>query len=220
MAIKILISGYENSGKTTLISKIEDALIINCDGKEFSIPKIHANFKEYTGFVSFSNFISDKMKAYKAKYQTFPKYLIIDTITQLYSKMVNYNANNFNGFDIHSQNNKDTLAINDYLENIVIANGVNVIVVAHTKIDEKTGKHIIPAQGNFKDCGSFLSICNEAFFIEKTLDDYIIHLKSRLYPARSLLDLDKESMSINEFDINEYLEKITSVKNEAEKFRL
>lgn len=220
MAIKVLISGYENTGKTTLISKIQNALVINCDSKEFSIDKVvYSDYKNYTGLQDFMQFTFDKIKLYKSKFNKFPKYIVFDTITHLYAKMIQFNSKKFKGFEIHSTNNLETMELNNFLE-VIISKDINVIIVAHTKVDEKTGKHIIPSQGNFKDCGSFLSICNEAIFIERSLDNHLIHLKSNFLPVRSLYQWEQESIPFNEFNINDYLEKITQLKIETEKFRL
>lgn len=219
MAIKVLISGYENSGKTTLISRITDCLIINCDAKEFSIPVLHANYKEYKGIPDFTDFVKEKLKAYKDHKGETPKYIIFDTVTHFYSKMTKYNNSKFKGFEIHNSNNRDTMALNDMFE-LLVASGINVIIVAHTMFDKETGKHKIPAQGNFKDCGSFLSVCNEAIYIERSKDVHNIHLKSDWYPVRSLIEQEHEVVKFNDFDINAYLEKICNVKQETEKFRL
>ena len=46
MAVKLLITGFENTGKSTLASKIENALIINCDGKSFNFKTPHSENKK------------------------------------------------------------------------------------------------------------------------------------------------------------------------------
>ena len=48
-AIKLLISGFENTGKSTTASKIEDAMVINFDRKEYGFAVPHMNITEYTG---------------------------------------------------------------------------------------------------------------------------------------------------------------------------
>lgn len=219
MAIKVLISGYENTGKTTLISKINDALIINCDAKEFSIPVMHTNFNQWEGLKSFTDFVNDKIVVYKKKKNELPKYLVIDTISQLYMQLTKWNSNHFRGFDIHTQNNQETLALNGYFEKL-IEKGINIIIVSHTMVDGDTGKHVIPAQGQFQKVGSWLSIVNEAIFIERSPDIHKVWFKTDKFPVRSLIERKEESTDFNNFDITKYLNEVTSVKNEAEKFRL
>ena len=79
MAIKLLISGFENSGKTTLISGLEDALIINCDKKKFSGKVAHANYEEWMGIDHFSKFVNTKISNYKTKFNKLPTFVVFDT---------------------------------------------------------------------------------------------------------------------------------------------
>ena len=61
-AIKLLVSAYESSGKSTLTSTIKDALVINFDRKEYGFNVPHANFYNYEGMGSVINFINEKFK--------------------------------------------------------------------------------------------------------------------------------------------------------------
>ncbi|EAJ4519103.1 AAA family ATPase [Campylobacter coli] len=217
MAIKILISGFENTGKSTLVSKLEDSLIINCDKKDFAFQTLHTNKQDYKGLDDFKKFCNEKILAYKNKYNKLPKYVVIDTITQLYGSMTNYNSSVYKGFNIHSQNESDTLGINEYLEQLV-SKGINIVISAHTKYNSDTGRYEIPSQGKFRDSGSWLSIVNEAIHISRDEENHLVHLKSKSLPVRSLIDWDKDSVNFNDFDINEYCSKIISVQAENEKF--
>lgn len=226
MAIKVLVSGYENVGKTTLISKIDDALIINCDNKEFTIQRLYAEFREgYKGVNSFITFLDEKIKAYKESTKKLPKYIIIDTITHLYTQLVKFNNEVYQNFNIHSNINLDTLKLNDFFDEIV-KKGISVVIVAHSKIDEKKGKHIIPSQGQFRDSGSFLSVCNEAIYISRERNDkgvmeHLVHLVTDgSTPCRSLMDHLQPKVEFNSFDVNKWLSDIASFKQENTKFRL
>lgn len=220
MSTKILVSGYEASGKSTLTSKIKNALVINFDKKEYSFNVPHTNFKNYEGIESVITFINDKIKAYKEKFKEFPKFIVIDTVTQLYAAMTRYNSVKYTGFKIHEQNNIDTLDLNNYIENVLIANGVSVVIVAHTMVDEKSDRHIIPAQGQFAKAGSWLSIVNDSLFIEKSSGKLVVYFTSFKYPARTTLKDLPDKVGINEFDINEYLNKLVNAKNEIEEYIL
>ncbi len=220
MAIKFMISGFEASGKTSLSAQIKDALVINFDNKEYTFPIPHANCKNYEGIGSVTNVINSKLTAYKEKFGKFPKYVILDTITQLYSSMTRWNATKYNGFDIHSHNNTDTLEFNKYLEEVLISNGISLVIIAHTIADEKTGRLVIPAQGQFAKAGSWHSIVNESIFIDKSTSKLVVHFKSFKYPARTTLDDVPEKIDMKDFDINKYLEKLTTSKVDVEKYVL
>ena len=69
-AIKLLVSAYEASGKTTITSKIKDALVINFDRKEYGFNVPHANFNNYEGMSSAINFINEKINKYKDNKET------------------------------------------------------------------------------------------------------------------------------------------------------
>ena len=219
-AIKVLVSAYEASGKTTITSKIKDALVINFDRKEYGFNVPHANFTNYEGMGSVCNFINEKIKKYKENFNSLPKVVILDTVTQLYSAMARYNGAKYTGFNIHSQNNSDTLDFNAYVEEVLIANGISVVIVAHTTVDPDSGRHIIPASGQFSKAGSWLSVVNDAIFIEKASGKLVVHFKGFKYPTRTTLKDMPDKVEIENFDINEYINKLINSKTEADKFVL
>jgi len=148
-AVKLLVSGYEASGKSTITSTIKDALVINFDRKEYSFAIPHANFKDYEGMDSVIKFVNEKIAAYKKKNNdTLPKVVVFDTVTQMYTAMVGYNSKKYSGFAIHSQNNIDTITFNEYIEKVLMVSGISVVIVAHTIVDTDSGRHIIPANGS------------------------------------------------------------------------
>lgn len=219
--VKLLVTGLENSGKSTITSKIKDALVINFDNKEYNFEVANADFREYTGLDSVIDFINNKLVAYKEKNGKFPKVLVIDTVTQLYSSMVLYNSKKYNGFNIHSQNNVDTLDLNNYFEDIILANGVDLVVVAHAIYDSDTKAYTIKSQGQFRDAGSWLSIVNDSIFIEKRNGKLTVFLNDIKYPSRASLEKIEEKMSIDDYDINTHLEKLRNSKETIQnKFKL
>lgn len=219
-AIKFLVSGYEASGKSSLTSTIKEALVINCDKKEYSFNIPHSNLKEYKGMDNLIDFINSKVVSYKELKGNYPKVIVIDTVTQLYSAMTLYNSTKYTGFNIHTQNNKDTLDFNDYIENILLPNGVSVVIVAHTIVDPDTNRHIIPSQGNFFKAGSWLSIVNDSIFIDKSSNKIAIYTNSTKYPARTTLKDIKEKIILDDYDINKHLQQLLDKKEEALEYTL
>ena len=111
-AIKLLVSAFEASGKSTITSQLEDVLVFNFDHKEYSFKVPHANLKNYNGMSDLIQQMSEKISAYKEKFGHYPKSIVFDTVTQMYSSMQKYNADKYKGFDIHSNNGKETLDFN------------------------------------------------------------------------------------------------------------
>lgn len=220
MAIKLLISGFENTGKSTLASKIDNAMVVNFDRKEYGFPVPHMNITEYSGIDHLIDTINEKLGVYQDKMGQLPTTVVLDTVTQFYSTMQAFNDNNFKNFDIHKNNNRDTLNLNAYVEDVLIANGVNVVIVAHAIFDPDTARHIIPATGQFGKAGSWMSVVNDAIFIEKKTGKFIIHQKSMKYPCRTTLTDIEDAVDSTEYDINKHIAKLTASKVEAVEFKL
>ena len=220
MAIKLLISGFENTGKSTTAAQIEDALVINFDRKEYGFKVPHMNITAYSGIDNLIDTINEKLGVYQERMGKLPKTVVFDTVTQFYSTMQAFNDNNYKNFDIHKNNNRDTLNLNGYIEDVLIANDVNVVIVAHTVFDADTARHIIPATGQFGRAGSWMSVVNDAIFIEKKSGKFVIHQKSMKFPCRTTLADIEESLDSSQYDINEHIAKLSASKIEAQEFIL
>ena len=220
MAIKLLISGFENTGKSTTAAQIEDALVINFDRKEYGFKVPHMNITAYSGIDNLIDTINEKLGVYQERMGKLPKTVVFDTVTQFYSTMQAFNDNNYKNFDIHKNNNRDTLNLNGYIEDVLIANNVNVVIVAHTTFDPDTARHIIPATGQFGKAGSWMSVVNEAIFIEKKSGKFIIHQKSMKHPCRTTLPDIEDQLDSDKYDINDHINKLITSKVEAQEFVL
>jgi len=219
-AVKLLVCGFESCGKSTITSGIHDALVVNFDRKEYGFKVPHVNYPIFTGMDDLINTLNEKVGAYQDRYNELPKTVVVDTVTQLYSAIQKHNGERYKGFDIHSNNNADTLAFNGYIEDTLIANGVNVIIVAHTVYDSDTARHIIPASGQFAKSGSWLSVVNDAIFIEKKSNKLIVHQQSMKFPCRSTIPDIAASVPVEEYDINNHIDILTGAKLEAAEFVL
>lgn len=219
-AVKLLICAFENSGKSTITSGIDDALVINFDRKEYSFKVPHVNVPTFAGMDNLEDMLNSKIEKYQETFGKLPQTVVLDTVTQFYTAMTKYNGEKYNGFDIHSNNNKDTLSLNGYIEDVLIANGVNVVIVAHTVFDVETARHIIPASGQFAKAGSWLSVVNDSVFIEKKSGKLIVHQKSMKFPARTTIADIEASVPVEQYDINDHIAVLTGAKVEAAEFCL
>ena len=219
-AIKLLVSGFENTGKSTVASKVENAMVVNFDRKEYGFAVPHMNITAYDGIEGLISTINEKLGIYSEKMGKLPATIVLDTVTQFYSTMQQHNNERYKGFDIHSANNKDTLELNAYIEDVLLANGVNVVIVAHTIYDADTARHIIPASGQFAKAGSWLSVVNDAVFIEKKSNKRVVHQKSLKFPCRTTIEGISEELDADKYDINEHIATLVASKVEAAGFVL
>ena len=169
---------------------------------------------------NFIDTINEKLGVYQERFGKLPATIVFDTVTQLYTAIQHYNENHYKGFTIHSNNNKDTLNFNAYIEDVLLANGVNVVIVAHTIWDADTARHVIPASGQFGKSGSWISVVNNSIFVEKKNNKFIVHQKSMKFPSRTTLEGIEEQVDADKYDINEHIDKLTAANIEAAEFQL
>ena len=220
MAVKFLVSAFEKSGKSTITSQLRNPLVINLDQKEYGFKVPHVNIKEYVGMDALLETIAEKLQAYKEKFGKYPENLIFDTVTQMYSAMQKYNSDKYKGFDIHSKNNQETMAFNQFIEQQLLPAGINVIIVAHTLYDEATSRHIIPATGAFAKAGSWTSVVNDSIFVEVKSNKLVVHLKGLKYPARTTLTDLPDSIPVEEYSLQDHLDQLTAKSVEFEDYIL
>lgn len=217
--IKYGIIATENSGKTTLVSTLKDAVVMSTDNKAFRGKVAHFRYNYYDGIEDFTSTIEAKLGAYEEKFGAYPKTFVIDSVTHLQNNMEKWANEKFTGFNIWSNLGKDILAINDFLESI-IAEGINVIITAHTQYDPDTQKYKINSPGQFGKNGSWLSVLDEASFIEVKGNKRIIHHKTMKFPCRTLQEDLPESQDLNDFNLVDHINLLESSITEADKWSL
>ena len=210
-ASKLLIVGQENSGKTTITSKLDKALVVSIDGKTYPYKVAHYKPATYTGLTNFKDELISKLKAYKEKFGERPHTVVFDTVTKLYENMYKYAQKNFKGFDVHNTISTETLGFNDMIEDFLIKNGVNVVIVAHVIYDESTSRFTVPATGQFAKTGSWLSLTDNASFVYSQGNTRMISHTELKYPCRSTVDMPK-NQKLDDYCINEHMAKLEEVR--------
>jgi len=218
--VKLLVSAFEASGKSTITSQLTEALVFNMDQKDYGFSVPHVNIMDYTGINDLLELITEKIEAYNDKFGKYPKTIVFDTVTQMYSAMQRYNGTKYSGFDEHKANNADTLAFNGFIEESLIPSGINVVIVAHTIFDETTNRFIIPASGAFAKAGSWLSVVNNGIFLEKKGNKIIVHTSGLKVPARTTLKDLPVTEDATKYSLQEHLDKLVANKFEAEDYQL
>lgn len=218
--IKLGIVALENSGKTTLISTITDALVVSTDNKAFTGKVPHFRYSTYEGLDHLLGTINSKIEAYVEKFGKVPRTLVIDSVTHLANNMEKYWNEKATGFNVWSGLGKDIMAFNAYLEDIIIPEGINVVFTSHCQFDKDTAKYMIAAPGNFGRQGSWLSVVDEAVFLEVKGGKRTAHFTNSKFPCRSLLKDLPDSLDVSEFDLNEHIERLEANNTESEEWTI
>lgn len=220
MAVKFLISGLPNSGKTSLTKNVEDALVISHDGKAYPFKTPHATIQDIPSGDALISFIEEKAAAYQERYKKLPKTIIIDSFSRVMESLYNSCNAKYTSFAVYSNLDKEISKIANFIENELVSNGVNVIVICHAIYDEKEDKYELVGKGSFSKIGGFLSVVDHGVYIEATKNKRTLHFRSTKYPARTLEDKLPDSLSVDEFDLTELIEIISSSVSEASEFAL
>jgi len=73
---------------------------------------------------------------------------------------------------------------------------------------------------SFAKSGSFLSVVNDAIYIDKSSGKLVIYYKSFKFPARTTLSELPEKIGLDEYDINKHIQALIDSKSDAGKFSL
>lgn len=219
MSAKVLITGMPNTGKTTLLKTLKNALVFARDGKPFSLELPHVNVTEYTNMNNFLALVSDKLEAYNKKFGMYPETIVFDSVSRIFTDVETSCSKRFNGYEVWANVNKE---IQSFLEaiNSMQEGGFNIVLIAHAVWDENAKKYIETCKGSFAKIGGFLSVTDYALNIDLVGNKHIItHRGSSL--SRTLLDDIPDKQSADDFNLQEYVDKIASKSNEvAEKWSI
>jgi hypothetical protein len=205
--VKLLITGLENTGKTTMTSDITDGMVIAVDGKPYPYNVPHYEVREYLGVTEFKATLVEKVKSYKAKYGNLPKTVVLDTVTKLYELIYLWAEENYKGFDVHNAISKQTLLMNAMLDKLLIDKGINLVIVAHVQFDVNTSRYIVPATGKFKESGSWLSVVDEASYVHILGTERMVAHSDIKFPCRTTL-CDMKTTRVDDYMINDHITQL------------
>jgi hypothetical protein len=220
--VKLLVVGKEGSFKTRTISKLTDSLVASTDNKAFKGKVAHFRYNTYKGVDDFIETVNSKTAIYMEKHGKLPRNLVIDSITHLQNNMERWANEKFNGFSIYSNLGKDILLLNEYLEEVVIPNGVNVILTAHCTYNADIARYEIKSPGRFGDNGSWMSVTDDAVFLEPKGNKVNVHIRNLKFPCRSSLDQNElpDMMDWEEYDINKHIEILENNRFESDQYEI
>ena len=154
-AVKLLISGESNSGKTTLLKSLDPTttLVISHDGKNFPFPIPHVNVETFETGGEFAQIITDKITAFHAKLGHYPNTVVIDSVSKVFDTLMDSMNTKFTGFKIYSELNREIHIITDYIQNTLIASEMNVVLLSHAIYDADTTSYNLVGKGDFQKRG-------------------------------------------------------------------
>jgi len=196
MGAKILINGISGSGKTTLMKSLTNTFVVSRDGKAFPfniphmlVPTFYSMNALINGGVVKSEGeeievegFFDKLEKYKEVIGDYPKTIAIDSASKLMQDIIDFSNLNFTNFDIHSHINKEVAVFTSFVQEDLVANGINVVILNHVMDNDKKG--LVPiGQGKFKDKGGFYGEVDHSILVS----DMKVHHRGVKNQARTTI---------------------------------
>jgi len=220
MSVKLLISAEANSGKTTLTKNLENSLVISHDGKRYPFPVPHVMVPTFDSVQELINTTVEKIEAFKDKFGQYPDTIVFDSVSKIFDT-IHANCNEkYKGFVIYSELDKEVVAFTSFIENSLIASGMNVILISHALYDADTAKYNLVGKGSFAKRGGFLAEVDEAIFIEVKTNKRILHFRSAKLPARSLQEDLPDSLPVEEFNLQQHIDTLAGNASAVDEFAL
>ena len=220
MAIKLLISGESNSGKTTLTKDLKDTLVVSYDGKKYPFPIPHVMVPPFDSTNQLIEIINSKIVTYKEKFGQYPKTIVIDTVSKIFDTLLDNCNTKYNGFKIYSELNKEIHEFTEYIQNTLIASDMNVVIISHAIWNTDTSKYELVGKGDFAKRGGFLAETDEAIFVEVKTNKRILHFRSTKYPARTLVDELPDNINVNEFNLQDHIKLLEKNQTTADQYSI
>lgn len=220
MSIKLLIAAESNSGKTTLTRDLKDALVVSHDGKRYPFAIPHVMVDTFDTIDALINTINEKIVAYKERFKAYPKTIVFDSVSKIFDTILDNCNAKYTGFVIYTSLDKEIHEFTDYIQNTLIASDINVILISHALYDTDTAKYNLIGKGSFQKRGGFLAETDQAIFLEIKNNKRIVHFRSTKFPARTLRETDPDSIPVEEFNLQTYIETLASEQTAVDEFVL
>lgn len=220
MSVKLLISAEANSGKTTLTKHLKNSLVLSHDGKRYPFPVPHVMVPSFGSVDELINLTIEKIEAYKSKFGDYPETVVFDSVSKIFDTIHTNCNEKYKGFTIYSELDKEVAALTSFIENSLIASGMNVVLISHAIYDADTAKYSLVGKGSFAKRGGFLAEVDEAIFIEVKTNKRILHFRSSKLPARSLQEELPDSLPVEEFNLQQHIETLAGNTSAVDEYAL
>lgn len=147
MSVKILISAEANSGKTTLTKTLKNSLVVSHDGKKYPYPIPHVLVPTFDSAQELVNTTIEKVEAYKEKFDAYPDTIVFDSVSKIFDTIHTNCNEKFKGFTVYSELDKEINVFTSFIENSLVASGINVVLISHAIYDPDTAKYNLVGKG-------------------------------------------------------------------------
>ena len=220
--VKLLISAPSGVGKTHCIKDLEDCFVISCDGKKFPHAIPHVLIPEVNDVDSFIETVYAKVAAYEEKLGKLPKVVVIDTLSKIIQDIESYynaTVSNFPYGVIGSEIRK----LMKFIE-VDLSDNFDVVMLSHSLYDEGTKSYkLVTAGGNTGKTGGAYASVDESLAIELkigTTTKRIVHYRNPKLLARTLSDIEQDSVDMNDFNLQKHLELLRSKADSVNEWSL
>ena len=220
MAVKLLISGMSNSGKTTLTNTLTDCLVVSHDGKNYPFAKPHTNVASFASTGELITLINEKMEAYNTKFKTYPTTVVFDSVSKIFDTLLDSCNIKHTGFKIYSELNREIHEFTDYVQNVLISAGINVVLISHALYDPETSIYTLVGKGDFQKRGGFLAETDNAVFLETKNNKRIVHHRSTKFPARTTLPEIPDYQNVEDYDLQGHIDLLAEIHNQVDSYEL
>lgn len=217
--VKLLVSSLPNIGKTTLLKDLTDVLVIARDGKKYPFPQPHVNVPDFTSVEQLIDLIVEKVETYENKIGKLPETIAMDSISKVLLDIEGYTLEQVKSFP-YGKVNTEIKKVVDFIERDMVPN-FNIVLVSHAMYSEDvSGYSLVNAGGSYGKKGGILSEVDEAIFVELRGKKRIVHFRNSKMCSRTTLADLPENMPIEDFNLQEHLEKLQAKQGAAEKWSL
>lgn len=220
MAVKLLISGLANTGKTSLLQSLTDVFVVAHDGKQYPFPQPHVNINQFASVSELITTVNTKLGVYKEKFGKLPSTIVFDSVSTIFETIADNCGRQYKGFEIWKNVNSEINEFTRYLEQTLIPHGLNVVIVSHAVWNVDTANYELVAQGSFAKKGGFLSTVDNSIFIEVKNGKRTIHHRSPKFAARSTLAELPDMQPIEEYNLQKHVDMLSATKNKVASYQL
>jgi len=216
---KLLISGLPNIGKTTVLQSLTDVLVIARDGKKYPFPQPHVNVPDFETAAELISIITDKINAYETKFGKMPETIVIDSLSKILLDIEGNVLARVKSFP-YGVITTEIKEIVDFIERD-LADAFNIVLVSHAIYSEDTlGYSLVNAGGSWGKKGGILSEVDQAVFIELKGKNRVLHYRNPKMASRTTLSELPDSIPLDQYNLQEHLDLITSKQASAEEWSL